>query len=304
MGKIFKILFNCLLVLTIIVLTGYLILRVTNKIKIYNVETGSMEDKIHAGDYILLYKKDNYKVGDVVTYRVRDYFITHRIMKIENDKVTTKGDANNTEDAQINFNQIEGKAIYWGGILNFIINFKFAIIALLVGLYLLSCYFGDDKVKVKDKEEQVLDTNNNDITEIKLEDVIKKEENTPIAESEEEKIIEIEKIIPETEIIKDLKEDNEIKETKIESIKMTSTETKKKTTKSNGKKATGTKSKKTASIKSANTKTKKVSSTKTTGSKAKKSASTKTASSKTKTITAKKSAGTKKTNKKTTKSKK
>lgn len=141
MSKVFRIIVNSLLIFAIIILAGYFVLRVTNVIKIYKVETGSMEYKIHAGDYILLCKSNKYNIDDVVTYKEKNYFITHRIIKIENDKITTKGDANNMEDAEISKNQIEGKVIYCGGILNIIINFKFAIIAFLISLYLLSCYF-------------------------------------------------------------------------------------------------------------------------------------------------------------------
>lgn len=145
MNKIFKTIINFVLILVIILLVLYFALRLTGKIMIYNVETGSMEDKIHAGDYILLYKEDKYNVNDVVTYQTKGYFVTHRIIKIRNDKVTTKGDANNLEDEEININQIEGKVIYCGGLLNIIINFKFVIVAVLVALYLLSCYFEREK---------------------------------------------------------------------------------------------------------------------------------------------------------------
>ena len=145
MSKIFKIIMDSLLILVIILLAGYFLLRMTNIINIYKVETGSMEYKIHVGDYILLSKANKYNVGDVVTYRENNYFITHRIIEIHGDKVITKGDANNMEDAEIDIKQIEGKVVYCGGILNFIINFKFAIIAVLISLYLLSCYFEKEK---------------------------------------------------------------------------------------------------------------------------------------------------------------
>ena len=39
---------------------------------------------------------------------------------------------------------IEGKVIYVGGVLNFVIEYKYVIVVFLVGLYLLSCYFGND----------------------------------------------------------------------------------------------------------------------------------------------------------------
>lgn len=145
MSKIIKVIFNILLILIIILLIAYLVLRISDKIRIYKVETGSMEDQIHTGDYILLYKKNKYFIGDVVTYKVDNYFVTHRIIKIDNDKVITKGDANNQEDDEISASQIEGKVVYCGGLLNFIIDFKFAIVAFLIGLYLLSWYFEKEK---------------------------------------------------------------------------------------------------------------------------------------------------------------
>ena len=154
MSKFIKALSNFVLVLTIIILSLYFILRLANVIRIYNVETGSMENQIHAGDYILLFKKNNYYVGDIITYRVKEYFITHRIVRIENDIITTKGDANNAVDSEFNKSQVEGKVIYWGGILNFVINYKFVIIAFLIGMYLLSCYFGDDEEDSKKKEKK------------------------------------------------------------------------------------------------------------------------------------------------------
>ena len=145
MGKIIKICFNTLLFLIIILLIAYIVLKMADIVQIYKVETGSMEDKIHAGDYILLVKKNDYYVDDIVTYTIDNYFVTHRIVKIENDKIITKGDANNLEDEEITRQQIIGKVVYYGKALNYIINYKFIIAAFLIGLYLLSCYFEKDK---------------------------------------------------------------------------------------------------------------------------------------------------------------
>ena len=198
MGRVLKIIFNTILILIIVLLSIYCVLRFTDKVRIYNVETGSMEDKIHTGDYILLVKKSNYFVGDVVTYNVNGYFITHRIIKIENGSVITKGDANNTPDEGININQIEGKVIYCGGVLNFIINYKFVIIAFLVGLYLLSCYFGDDSIEETINDDLLLEDNSNDkdvIVETESQD---ENENEIINEENDEKI-EIIEDISETE---------------------------------------------------------------------------------------------------------
>lgn len=147
MSKIFKIFFDIVLIILILILCLYFVLRLLGIAEIYEVKTGSMEDGIHAGDYILILKNNNYKVGDVVTYTKDDYYVTHRIIKKNGKKVITKGDANNVADEEINVSSIIGKVIIHGGLLNIIIDFKFIIAGLLFGLYLLSMYF-DKKEKV------------------------------------------------------------------------------------------------------------------------------------------------------------
>ena len=90
MVKILKKIFDIFIIIVIVILAAYYLLRVTDKVEIFSIMTGSMEEKIHAGDYILVYKKDNYEVGDVVTYE-RDYYrITHRIIKKEGNSFITK----------------------------------------------------------------------------------------------------------------------------------------------------------------------------------------------------------------------
>ena len=149
MIKIFNKIINIIYILIIILLVGYFILRLSNKIEIYNVETGSMEDNIHRGDYILIYKQNNYKIGDIVTYKINDYFVTHRIIKIKGNMVTTKGDANNTEDEKFDKSSIVGKVILVGGILNIVIIYKYTIVGLILILYLLSYYLDKEKIERK-----------------------------------------------------------------------------------------------------------------------------------------------------------
>lgn len=193
MVKLFNRAVNGIYILIIILLIVYIWFRYTDKIEIYNVTTGSMEEDIHRGDYILIYKKDrNYKVGDVVTFRIDDYFVTHRIVKIEDEYITTKGDANNAEDAKINKSAIVGKVIIAGGILNIIINYKFSIVAVLLAIYLLSCYIGKGN-----KEEKIEKDNEEKMEELEelgeLIDDTKNEENNEEKSKVEEKTIKDEK---------------------------------------------------------------------------------------------------------------
>lgn len=150
MVKIINKILNVILIAVIVLLVGYFLLRVTNQIKIYSVKTGSMEDNIHAGDYILILKKSDYKVGDIVTYQENDYFITHRIVKKNGDKIITKGDANNSEDGEINADSVIGKVILVGGFLNFLVNYKYALVGTLLTIYLITYYYEkyeEDKIK-------------------------------------------------------------------------------------------------------------------------------------------------------------
>ncbi len=222
MAKIFKWFVNILFIAIIVVLLGYFVLRVTDNVEIYVVKTGSMEEKIHVGDYILIYRKNSYNIGDVVTYTSKDGFITHRIVRKDGNKIITKGDANNAEDSEILESTIVGKVIISGGILNIIINYKYVIVCILISLYLFSCYF-----EPKNKEIVEVDTSNeintdllenelgvtldDDITssEGKDDNTDSKSDNETITESTEKKSL-VDKIeIKESEAIIDVNNTDE-----------------------------------------------------------------------------------------------
>lgn len=75
------------------------------------VLSGSMEPTFKTGG-IIYYKHalpEEIKVGDIITFRSSDTFVSHRVTKIENNLYETKGDANNTVDAiKIKYNDIVG----------------------------------------------------------------------------------------------------------------------------------------------------------------------------------------------------
>lgn len=153
MNKVIKVISNIFLWFLLIILVTYIILKITNIAGIYKVLTGSMEPKLHAGDYILVLKTRNYKKGDIVTYSKEGYYITHRIVKINNKKVITKGDANNTNDEEIKKNKIIGKCIYKSKMLNFVINYKFFIISIFLLIYLISLIISNNKGKEENQKE-------------------------------------------------------------------------------------------------------------------------------------------------------
>lgn len=65
------------------------------------VETGSMEPAIGKGDFIVVKAEDTYSEGDVITFldAEQGVYVTHRIIQVSPSGYTTKGDANNVQDA-------------------------------------------------------------------------------------------------------------------------------------------------------------------------------------------------------------
>ncbi len=82
--------------------------------KPFLVQSGSMEPSIMTGDIIVVQKRETYFINDVITFQAStDRVVTHRIVEVEKgeeNKYSTKGDANRSgdEDAITN-QQIIGK---------------------------------------------------------------------------------------------------------------------------------------------------------------------------------------------------
>ena len=77
------------------------------------VLSGSMEPTYPVGS-IIYYKEvpqSELKAGDAVTFLTKDnQYVSHRIVSINGDEVSTKGDANNTVDANtVKLSDIKGK---------------------------------------------------------------------------------------------------------------------------------------------------------------------------------------------------
>ena len=80
------------------------------KVRVFSVQSGSMEPSIHTGSVVIVWPQDSYAEGDMVTFRSEKdakQTFTHRITKISEDKdigtisYTTKGDANEEEDREV-----------------------------------------------------------------------------------------------------------------------------------------------------------------------------------------------------------
>lgn len=77
------------------------------------VVSGSMSGAIEVNDMIFTKACDDYAVGDIIMFVSGKSAVTHRIVERTEDGFITKGDANNTPDAQIvTVENIVGKVIF------------------------------------------------------------------------------------------------------------------------------------------------------------------------------------------------
>lgn len=99
------------LLLTALALAGALVcLLPTGGISVYAVLSGSMEPEIPTGGLVFTNTKDKTpREGDIITYRLGEVLVTHRVVGKENGAYITRGDANNGADpAAVEPEQIVG----------------------------------------------------------------------------------------------------------------------------------------------------------------------------------------------------
>ena len=121
--KINKLLSNLIIlvlsILLLIIIYGSIQLNILNKEYIdlfgysfFEVKTGSMEPTIKKNDIVIVKLKQKIKENDVITYKKNEYFVTHRVIKKEENKIITKGDKNNKNDQPIENKDVIGKVVY------------------------------------------------------------------------------------------------------------------------------------------------------------------------------------------------
>ena len=75
------------------------------------VLSGSMEPAISVDDLIIVKAADSFEVGDVIVYQSGKIQVVHRIVAMDGETVTTRGDANNTDDNPVELSQVKGRVI-------------------------------------------------------------------------------------------------------------------------------------------------------------------------------------------------
>ncbi len=167
--KIINILLNVLIVIFGIILLVSMYTGIQTKIlgndhtdffgySIFEVQTGSMADTINAGDWIVVKLTSKVKLNDIVTYKLKKEYITHRIVQVYNGTYITQGDANNAKDDEpVDQKQIVGKVIKIlpsFGILRKTLFNPSVLIALIITLFIFHFTFKKNKNVKEEKAEK------------------------------------------------------------------------------------------------------------------------------------------------------
>lgn len=87
-----------------------------------NVLSGSMEPTFSKGSLLIVKETKDVKQGDIIVYQSGSELIVHRVIKVDQNQITTQGDANNIADPTFDKTQIKGVVILWIPVLGSIAN--------------------------------------------------------------------------------------------------------------------------------------------------------------------------------------
>ncbi len=131
------------------------------------VLSGSMESRLSVDDLVIIKATENYQVNDIVLYQEGNSLVIHRIIEIDGDTVTTKGDANNVADKPIHKSQIKGVLVYDIGGLGAVVNILKQPVSVLIILAAAVLLTELSYRKEKDKDTEELDEIKKMIEELK-----------------------------------------------------------------------------------------------------------------------------------------
>lgn len=87
------------------------------------VLSGSMEPELSVGDLILVKEAEEVMVNDVVVYQQKNSLVVHRVIDVNENLVTTQGDANNVSDDPVDLSLVKGKVFFVVPAIGILINF-------------------------------------------------------------------------------------------------------------------------------------------------------------------------------------
>lgn len=193
---------------------------------LFEVASGSMKPTLAVNDVIIVkIENDNLKKKDIIAYLTDNSIITHRIVFIDDNVITTKGDNNNTIDEPITKNQVVGRVVkiipklgVWKKVFTEPKILGVLFITLLLFDFALS-YKGSPKDLIKELKNDNEEEKNKKFDDKKLEQIIAKKLEKDIVK--EKDLLDVTRVINISEI-NDLIENKEINCKKINNLKVNS----------------------------------------------------------------------------------
>ncbi len=122
------------------------------------VMSGSMEPELSVNDLVIVRSQESYEKGDIVVYQDGSSLVIHRIIGFKEDKVITKGDANEVPDKPVLKRDIKGRYKFRIPILGVILLFLkspagFILMLILAVLLFEYPYLKERKESLQKQEE-------------------------------------------------------------------------------------------------------------------------------------------------------
>ena len=118
MNKTLKTILEYTVYLVIIVGIAYFTPKIMSKIlgtdyPMAAITSGSMWPALKEGDLIFIkhINREDIKIDDVIIYQNPKGFTIHRVVKLNEDTLITKGDANTVKDSPIGYDKVIGKLL-------------------------------------------------------------------------------------------------------------------------------------------------------------------------------------------------
>ena len=105
------------------------------------IVSGSMIPNINIGDSVIAKVDGNYEVNDVVMFKRETSYIAHRVIKINDKTILTKGDNNESEDLEVSKDKVVGPVVKvfkgLGTFITYLSKFKFFIFFIFILVIIL-----------------------------------------------------------------------------------------------------------------------------------------------------------------------
>lgn len=125
------------------------------------VLSGSMEPEFSEGDLIIVKETDDYKPKDIVVFQDENTLVVHRIISIDGETITTKGDANESADEPINASAVKGEVLFWipfaGRIVGFLKTPIGTICIIAAAVALIEIPRRNEKKKDDEERQKIID---------------------------------------------------------------------------------------------------------------------------------------------------